>query len=107
MRSFNFPIADISENKIVSTAGDNSYFYELEGIDLEQLSGIEKHSLFNSLRTKLNTVEPNSWFKLFRIKGNLYLNTSVKDEVLGLNIFPCNKPLEVFFDNTDIYSDIG
>ncbi len=107
MNKFSFPIAQVVGHKIVSTKGEKSYFYNLDGVDLEQMTLIEKENFFNHLKGKLNTLDSKSWLKLYRIDNSLYLNTSTQDETLGLSSRPCDRPLEVFFENSDIYSDIG
>ncbi len=107
MSKFSFPIAEVYEHKLISIKGDTSYFYEIDGVDLEQMSMIEKENFFSHLKSKLNTLEDDFWLKLYRINKSLYINTSIKDRCLGLDSKPCNSPLEVFFENRDIYSDIG
>lgn len=107
MNKFSFPVVEVSGYKLISNKGDVSYFYEINGVDLEQMSLIEKDNFFNHLKSKLNTLEGGAWLKLYRIDKSVYLNTSIEGYCLGLDSKPCNNPLEVFFENSDIYSDIG
>ena len=107
MSKFSFPIAEVYEHKLISIKGDTSYFYEIDGVDLEQMSIIEKDNFFNQLKSKLNILEGDVWLKLYRIDNSLYLNTSVEGHCLGLDSKLCNNPLKVYFENSDIYSDIG
>ncbi len=107
MSKSSFPIAQVTGNEIISMEGDKSYFYELDGVDLEQLNDYEKNSLFERLRSKLNNLEEKSWAKFYHIDKSLYLNCSDENLDIGIKKDTCSSPLEVFFEDSDIYSDVG
>ena len=107
MSRYQFPIAEVNDNQLISISGDKSYFYNLKGVDLEQLSDLEKDNFFTGLKERLNNLDHDSWFKFYRLKDDLYLNTSSEEQQLGLETSKSEYPLEIFFENRDIYSDIG
>mgnify|MGYP000035312839 CR=1 FL=1 len=107
MSRYSFPIASIDGNEIVSTSGDKSYFYKLKGHDLEQKDGIEISNIFNHIESSLNNLSSKESYKFYHLKGENYLNASILNPQIGLEIYPCNEPMEVFFEEADIFSDIG
>jgi type IV secretory pathway VirB4 component len=107
MTNYKFPIADCVENELISMDGDRSFFYELKGIDLEQLDEIEISNLFALIEKRLNNLKHEEWVKLYQLNGGRYLNTSLEDSSLGLEVGPVIEPLHIFFEGRDIYSDIG
>lgn len=107
MSNYSFPIASIAENEIVSIEGDKSYFYKISSIDLEQKDNLEIGNIFGQIETALNNLSSRESFKFYRINGENYLNSSCRKPNIGLELDSCNEPLEIFFDNADIYSDIG
>ena len=107
MKRFQFPIAEVNDHQLTSIYGDHSYFYEVDGVDLEQLNDLERENFFNGLKEKLSNFEEHDWLKLYRLSNRLFINTSNIDQVLELDVKKCRNPLETFFDNSDIYSDIG
>ena len=107
MSRYQFPIAEVIDNQLISISGHKSYFYQIEGVDLEQLNDLEKDNFFTGLKERLNNLDHDSWFKFYKLKGDLFLNTSSEEQHLGLEASNCEYPLEMFFENRDIYSDIG
>ena len=107
MKRFQFPIAEVNDYQLTSIYGDYSYFYEVDGVDFEQLNDLERDNFFNGLKEKLSTLEKHDWLKLYRLSNRLFINTSNIDQILGLDVKKCRNPLETFFENSDIYSDIG
>ena len=107
MNRYQFPITEVIDNQLISISGDKSYFYELEGVDLEQLNDIERDNFFGGLKERLSNLDNVDWFKFYRLKNRLFLNTSSNRKSLGLYTRECTTPLEVFFENSDIYSDVG
>ena len=107
MNRFQFPIAEIIDHQLTSIYGDKSYFFEIEGVDLEQFNDLERDNFFSGLKDKLSNLEKHDWLKLYRLRNRLFINTSNNDQILGLDVKKCSNPLEIFFENSDIYSDIG
>jgi len=107
MSKYNFPIASIEGNEIVSTSGDKSYFYKLKSYDLEQKDNVELSNVFSHIETSLNNLSSLESFKFYHLNGENFLNSSTFNPQVGLELYPCNEPMEVFFEGTDIFSDIG
>ncbi|WP_164848509.1 VirB4 family type IV secretion system protein [Halobacteriovorax sp. HLS] len=107
MSNYKFPIADCIQNELVSMDGDRSFFYELRGVDLEQLDEIELSNLFSLIEKRLNNLKEEQWIKFYQLNGKCYLNTSLLNSCLGLEVLPVTDPLHTFFEGKDIYSDIG
>jgi hypothetical protein len=107
MSNYKFPIADSTQNELVSMDGDRSFFYELRGVDLEQLDEIELSNLFSLIEKRLNNLKEEQWIKFYQLNGRCYLNTSLENSCLGLEAIPVTDPLHTFFEGKDIYSDIG
>lgn len=102
-----FPIERISDNQIHHRNKSVSYFYELEGVDLEQMDSVQIGAMSESMNIALSNISDRDFVKIFYISKKVYLNTSFKArDFLGLNLIPSNNPFEVFFGGFELYSDI-
>jgi len=104
---YDFPIAAIDGNEIVSISGDKSYFYKIKGYDLEQKDSVEISNFFSHIEISLNNLSPSENFKFYHLNGENYLNSSVINPQVGLELISCDAPMKIFFEESDIFSDIG
>lgn len=104
-----FPIVEVNQNIIHSVDGDTSFFYQMNVPDLEQLTGHELDSFYSGISRGLNNLENNQFYKFYKIGQNSYLNTSSETtpEFNGVTFTKQNRPLQIFFENEVIFSDIA
>lgn len=107
MSSNVFPISKIEDNKLTSLKGDESGFYNLRSVDLEQLSDFDIGGFYKNLSKSLNNIEQGKFFKFYRINRENYLNTDSNITHLSFELKNCSDPLGVFFEDTDFYSGLG
>ena len=107
MDKITFPIIEVKDNQIVEKNGKKSFFYELNPPDLTSKTNLEISSFIDQLGAKLNTFSDKTFFKFYRWKNKIYLDCNLAEIHLPqIKLTPCNNPLEVFFGNVDIYSNV-
>ena len=107
MDRITFPIIEVKDNQIVEKNGKISYFFELNPPDLTSKTNSEISSFIDQLGAKLNTFSDKIFFKFYRWKDRIYLSCNLSEIHLPqIKITPCNNPLEVFFGDVDIYSNV-
>jgi hypothetical protein len=107
MSKYKFPIAESFNNELISMEGDRSFFYEVTGIDLEQCDDTELSIVYNQLERSLNNLSDNDWIKFYKLGSRIFINSSTNNLNLGLPSIDCRDALSIFFDRSDIYSDLG
>lgn len=108
-RHYQFPIVEVSGHKLTSIEGSLSFFYEIRPIDLEQKDEKEVGLVFDALSRSLNHLSSECFFKFYRLEGRSYLQTNFEGDIsiAGLEIILCENPLQVFFGDNLLFSDIG
>lgn len=103
-----FPILSECENELININGYSSFANEITCKDLSQLPNFEIEQILSGIEKSLSMLDSNEIIKFYRLKGRSFLNTvQSKIELLNLKQSASTDLLEVFFNNKDIYSDIG
>ncbi len=104
-----FPIIEVKENEIISIDGNRSYFYKLLNPDLEQLTLQERDNLFDTIGSGLNHLNPDKYYKFYKLGADSYLDTNseILPDFSSIDFCPQKDPLQVFFGGRFLYSDIG
>jgi hypothetical protein len=115
-----FPITKI-ENEKVFQDERHSYFYRLNGLDLEHLSSDGADALFDGIKNSLNnlknnddglskltlTKESNYFYKIFSLNGKTYLSTDdASFELHGFKNEVVADPVSSVFSENDFWGAI-
>jgi len=102
-----FPIIGINKNQIMEKSGKSSYFFELTPPDLSSKTSREVTHLMDMVGLELNSLDETKFFKFYSLGGKRFLNTNQTDLKLPqVIVSPYESPLQIFFGNLDIYSDV-
>ncbi len=109
MNKSTFPIIEVKDNKLISIDGNASSFYKMNNPDLEQMTYGEKESFYDSVSSGLNYLETDKYFKFYKIGDESFLDTNsqVLPDLSSVEFQNQNSPLETFFGESLMYSDIG
>jgi hypothetical protein len=109
MSKSTFPIIEVSGNNIVSIDGNTSSFYKMNNPDLEQMTYSERESFYDSISTGLNYLDADKYFKFYKLDDKSFLDTNsqVLPDLNSVNFTEQNSPLDTFFGENLLYSDIG
>jgi hypothetical protein len=109
MSNSTFPIVEVRGHKITSIEGETSSFYKLNNPDLEQMTDHERENFYDSVSSGLNHIEANRYFKFYKLGKESFLNTNsqVLPDLSSIQYLEQTSPLEVFFGEGTLYSDIG
>ena len=104
-----FPIIEENKNKLITVNGETSHFFAVISPDLEQLLPHKEKEFLSDLSTGLGALNEANYYKFYRLGGMSYLETNANGPFpfLGINFVPQHHPLEIFFGNSEIISDIG
>tara|TARA_Y100000296_G_C5088752_1_gene213751 strand:+ start:382 stop:813 length:432 start_codon:yes stop_codon:yes gene_type:complete len=102
----NFPLYSMDGHRLTSLKGEVSSFYELLREDIEQMDSGTLEGYLSSLKLELSSLKSSSYFKVYNIKGNAFVNTDSEIEnISDLQLRSYVSPLEVLFED-GIYSTI-
>jgi len=109
MNKTTFPIVEVNGNQLVSIDGNKSSFYKLNNPDLEQMTYSECDVFYDSVSSGLNHIETDKYFKFYKIGEDSFLDTNSETlpDFSTVQFVKQNSPLETFFDESCLYSDIG
>jgi hypothetical protein len=109
MSSSTFPIIEVNGNKITSIDGNISSFYKLNNPDFEQMTHKERESFYDSISSGLNHIDTDKYFKFYKLGKESFLDTNdhALPDLSSIDFKNQDKPLEIFFGETLLYSDIG
>lgn len=93
-----YPLFETSESKLTSLKGEVSHFYNLKGVDTDQMTSSELIHFCERLKNSLIKIESMCFTKVYSFNNKYFLNSSHENIVLsGLKLTENNSPIENFF----------
>lgn len=95
-----------SENKIIHN-GTESYFYEIQSIDIDHFYESERRLFFSNLGRSLNQIPNKEYFiKIYRIGTKAFIQTQIKDiKIEGWKLIPRQNIFNCIFNQNDFFSN--
>ncbi|PIP91060.1 MAG: hypothetical protein COV38_13305 [Bdellovibrionales bacterium CG11_big_fil_rev_8_21_14_0_20_38_13] len=104
-----FPIVESRKNKLISITGNVGRFFEVIAPDQEQMSLSEIERFYQEIASSLDQLSEKYYFKFYSWKWKNYFETNAPEvpKIAGVEFVPCHNPLDIFFGNSELISDIG
>lgn len=101
-----YPLFETSESKLTSLKGEVSHFYNLKGVDSDQMNSSELSHFGERLKSSLVKIDSNSFTKIYSIGEKTFLNTSCESIALsGLKLTENALPIDSFL-GVDLHSSL-
>jgi hypothetical protein len=102
-----FPILEFKENCLCNKKGDRSYVYKFLPLDFEQLDYDVLCSYYGNVKNFLNSASDKEYIRFYKISGEIYLVTSIKDlNFPHVVLVPVEDPISFYIGSSDFFSDV-
>lgn len=102
-----FPILKINDNCLCNKKGEISYVFKFLPLDFEQLNYDTLVSYFESVKSFIQSTSSNDYIRLYKINGEIYLVTSIKDiNFPSVVLVPEEDPIGFYVGHHDFFSDV-